>query len=49
MGGAKLTQPLLEDNLIDELIITIVPIILGEGIPLFSTTNLKQLFDLFDI
>ena len=49
MGGGKLTQSLLDANLIDELIITIVPILLGEGIPLFSKSNHKQLFNLMDI
>ena len=49
MGGGKLTQSLLDANLIDELIITIVPILLGEGIPLFSRLNRKQLYDLEDI
>jgi len=35
-GGAKLTQSLLKENLIDTFIVGIVPIILGEGIRLFD-------------
>jgi dihydrofolate reductase len=49
LGGGKLTQSLLESNLIDEMIITIVPIILGGGIPLFSKSNYRQFYDLMDI
>jgi dihydrofolate reductase len=43
LGGGKLTQSLLKSNLIDEMIITIVSILLREGIRLFSRLNLKQL------
>jgi dihydrofolate reductase len=35
-GGANLTQSLLKENLIDTFIVGIVPIILGEGIRLFT-------------
>jgi len=39
-GGQKI-QSFLKEDLIDEMIITTVPIILGEGIPLFG--NIKKL------
>jgi dihydrofolate reductase len=42
MGGVKLTQSLLDANLIDKLIITIFPILLGEGITLFSRLNRQR-------
>ena len=35
VGGGKLTSMLLAANLIDEMQITYIPVILGEGIPLF--------------
>lgn len=35
VGGAELTASFLELQLIDEYIIFMVPVILGEGIPLF--------------
>jgi dihydrofolate reductase len=35
VGGGKLTSYLLKHDLIDEMIITTIPIILGSGIPLF--------------
>jgi dihydrofolate reductase len=36
IDGGKTIQSFLKKNLIDELIISKVPVILGEGIPLFS-------------
>ena len=35
IGGGQMNTLLMEHNLIDELILFIMPIILGEGIPLF--------------
>ncbi len=35
VGGSQTIAPLMEENLIDEYQITILPILLGEGIPLF--------------
>ncbi len=35
-GGAELVNELLKDNLIDEFYISIIPILLGDGIPLFQ-------------
>ena len=36
IGGAELNTLLLNANLIDELILTIIPTVLGKGIPLFG-------------
>ncbi len=36
VGGGELLQSFIEEKLVDELIITIAPTILGEGIPLFK-------------
>lgn len=38
-GGASLIDPLHKARLIDEYIITIVPVMLGKGIPLFLNDN----------
>jgi len=35
VGGGKLTTMLLNENMIDEMIITTIPVILGNGISLF--------------
>lgn len=39
VGGAQIIAPLIANNLIDEYVITTIPIILGKGIPLFSETD----------
>ena len=36
VGGANLVNQFLKARLVDEIIITIVPILLGQGIPLFD-------------
>ncbi|MBT2755426.1 dihydrofolate reductase [Mesobacillus foraminis] len=36
VGGAELVNSFLKENLVDEMIITVIPILLGEGIPLFK-------------
>ena len=38
-GGAKIIQPLIQDNLIDEYYISVIPTILGSGIRLFEKTD----------
>lgn len=35
-GGAEIVNLLLRDDLIDELIISIIPTVLGDGVPLFK-------------
>lgn len=43
-GGAMLSQTLIREKLIDEMIISIIPILLGEGIRLFDNdSNIKHL------
>ncbi len=38
-GGAEVVNELLKDDLIDEFYISIIPILLGDGIPLFKGSN----------
>lgn len=45
-GGAGLVNELLKDNLIDEFIISIVPILVGNGIRLFNDGRPEQLLEL---
>lgn len=35
-GGAELVNSLLAENLIDEMIISVIPVLLGDGIKLFK-------------
>jgi dihydrofolate reductase len=39
VGGGQLTQSFLKENLIDRIILSTIPIILGEGISLFGKVN----------
>jgi dihydrofolate reductase len=39
VGGGEIIKPLLSANLIDEMIIFIIPVILGRGIRLFPGTE----------
>ena len=45
-GGAEIVNALLKYNLIDEFIISIVPIFLGSGIRLFKEESPEQRIDL---
>jgi dihydrofolate reductase len=46
IDGGKTIQTFLNSDLIDEMIITTVPMILGSGIRLFDNINLELLFDI---
>lgn len=41
-GGAEIVNELLKDNLIDEFIISVIPILLGNGIRLFKDGRPEQ-------
>lgn len=45
IDGGKNIQNFLEEDLIDEMIITIIPILLGEGIPLFGQLTKRLNFE----
>jgi dihydrofolate reductase len=46
IGGGKLNASFLKENLIDEIILVIHPIILGSGIKLFEDVDLNELKNL---
>ncbi len=48
-GGAEIVNVLLKDKLIDELIISVIPILLGEGTRLFHTAYPEQPLVLQDV
>jgi dihydrofolate reductase len=39
VGGASLAQSFLKHSFIDEMVLSIIPVILGDGIPLFGRTQ----------
>ncbi len=41
MGGGELLHDFLKENLVDELILTIAPVILGKGTPLFGKGDVE--------
>jgi dihydrofolate reductase len=46
IDGGTTIQSFLKEGLIDDLIITTIPILLGDGIPLFSKLNQSMALDL---
>jgi dihydrofolate reductase len=47
-GGGKLATSLLAENLIDEIDLTVYPVLLGSGIPFFSEINRQIDLELTD-
>jgi dihydrofolate reductase len=45
-GGAQIIQELMRQDLIDEYIISVLPIFLGSGIPLFGNTGSQKMLKL---
>lgn len=43
VGGGQINSILFNENLIDEIVISIHPVILGQGIPLFKDESLNNL------
>lgn len=48
-GGAEIINALLKNDLIDELIISIVPVLLGSGIKLFNDGRPEQLLEFVSV
>jgi dihydrofolate reductase len=48
MGGGELARDFLKEDLVDELYIGIVPILLGEGLPLFPSGFPQREFSLLE-
>lgn len=46
VGGGELTTMLLNQDLVDEMIITYIPVILGNGVPLFPNSPKESRWDL---
>ncbi len=48
VDGGKLIQSFLSEDLIDTMIITTMPVILGEGLPLFASIGRELKWDLVE-
>ena len=49
MGGGELIAAFLEDGLIDEFVISVVPVFIGEGIPLIARHNMEVQMTLMSV
>ena len=45
-GGGQLNGALLQADLIDEMIIHVIPVVLGDGLPLFGGIPMEKVFRL---
>lgn len=48
-GGANVAQQFLDRDLVDEIVLSIVPVVLGDGIRLFGTTHKMLEFTLREV
>ena len=48
-GGAEIVNALLKEKLVDELIISVIPVLVGSGTRLFSDHNPEQLLELVSV
>jgi dihydrofolate reductase len=48
-GGAEIVNELLKDNLIDEFIISVIPVLLGNGTKLFKDGHPEQILELISV
>ena len=46
VGGGKITALLLNENMVDEMIITVIPVVLGSGIALFPDNSKESHWEL---
>ena len=49
VGGADLATQFLQERLIDQVVVSVVPIVLGQGIPLFSNLQNQVVLSLMDV
>lgn len=49
VGGARVYQTMLDNNLLDELYVTLEPLVFGRGIPMFSNGSHTRQFELVSV
>ena len=49
IGGNQILAPLLDNDMVSNLIIQIAPVLLGEGIPLFTQNGILKRFFLEEV
>jgi len=49
VGGNSILAPLLDENMVDQMIVQIAPVLLGDGIPLFTQKEAVKRFDLKEV
>jgi len=49
VGGGKLLSTFLAESLVDEIVVTIAPVLLGRGIPLFEQQDFQRRLSLKDV
>ncbi|TKD71601.1 dihydrofolate reductase [Pseudalkalibacillus hwajinpoensis] len=49
VGGGALINDFLQNNLIDEFIISIAPVLIGKGIPLFKNSEMEHDLELTEV
>jgi Dihydrofolate reductase len=49
VGGGNLISTFIQEKLIDEMIVTIAPVLLGKGIPLFQNNNFQTALSLKEV
>ena len=48
VGGAEIISTFMNLNLVDEIILSVIPILLGNGIPLFNNIAKETKFELIN-
>jgi len=47
-GGSEIIHPLIQEDVVDELMLAVHPIVLGGGVPLFKNLDERKVFRLTD-
>lgn len=48
VGGSAVIRPVMDAGLVEEIILSVIPVVLGDGIPLFARGTLEKRLELLD-